>query len=87
MFPQPMPRQSTRADLALATVLRRRREDRHETQEALGYRSGTTSGTIARLELVQSSPSWATVSAVADAMDLSMQELGRLVDAEREKTR
>ncbi len=81
-----MPRQSPSADLALATVLRRRREERDETQEALGYRSGTTSGTIARLELAQSSPSWATVSALADAMDLSMEELGRLVDIERGKT-
>jgi transcriptional regulator with XRE-family HTH domain len=82
-----MPRQSPRADLALATVVRRLREDREETQEALGYRSGTTSGTIARLELAQSSPSWATVSALADALGVSMEELGRLVDAERGETR
>jgi transcriptional regulator with XRE-family HTH domain len=87
MFLRSMPRQSTRADLALATVLRRCREDRLETQEALGYRSGTTSGTIARLELAQSSPSWATVSAVTHALDLTLEQLGRLVEAERAKTR
>ncbi len=42
------------------------------SQEALAYRAGTAYGTINRLELAQSAPAWATVRAIADALDITL---------------
>jgi len=68
-------------DPALASVLRRLREERGATQEALAYRSGITTGTLARIELGQASPAWATVRVIATALEVSLVELARAVEA------
>jgi transcriptional regulator with XRE-family HTH domain len=67
----------------LAAVLKRLRTERGESQEALAYRSGLTSGSYARIELAQSAPGWDTVRSIARALEVSMGELGAAVDAER----
>jgi len=41
-------------------------------------------GTLARLELDRSPPVWSTILAIADALDLELAELGKLVDQARE---
>ena len=70
-------------DPVLAGVLRRLREDRGLTMEALAFKSGVSISSLGRIELGRTSAAWATVMQIADALDLSMAELGAAVDAER----
>lgn len=70
-------------DPVLAAVLRRLREDRGLTMEALAFRSGVSIGSLGRIELGRSSAAWATVVQIADALGVSMADLGAAVDAER----
>lgn len=77
-----MPRRSS-SDPALGAVLRKLREERGLSQEALAVRAGTTAGTLARLELGQSDPSWSTICAVAEALDVRLQEIIAAVEAQR----
>jgi len=68
-------------DPALASALRRLREDRDLTREALAFHAGLTTGSLARIELGQSSPSWDTVRKVAKALGISLTELAKAVEA------
>lgn len=68
-------------DPALASALRRLREDRDLTREALAFHAGVTTGSLARIELGQSSPSWDTVRKVAKALEISLAELAKAVEA------
>lgn len=76
-MPSPAP------DQALAAVLRRLRAERGLSQEVLAYRSGLTAGSLARIELGQASPAWATVRQIASALEVSMADLSAAVEAER----
>jgi transcriptional regulator with XRE-family HTH domain len=75
-----MARSST-PDPALAATVRRLREERGITREALAFRTGVTTGTLARIELAQSVPGWDTVRLLASALDITLAELGRAVEA------
>lgn len=68
-------------DPTLAAVLRRLRMERGATQEALAYRSGITTGSLARIELGQASPAWTTVRQIAMALEVSMAEIAEAVEA------
>ena len=68
-------------DLALAATVRRLREGRGITREALAFRSGVTTGSLARIELGHSVPGWDTVRLIAKALDISLAELGAAVEA------
>lgn len=70
-------------DPALAVVLRRLREDRGMTLEALAFKSGVSTGSLGRIELGRSSAAWSTVRQIADALDVSLTELAAAVEAER----
>jgi hypothetical protein len=61
-------------DPALAVVLKRLREDRGLTQEALAFKSGVSISSLGRIE---------TVRQLAAALGVSMGELGSMVDVER----
>lgn len=74
-----MARSST-PDPALAATVRRLREDRGITREALAFRSGITTGSLARIELGQSVPGWDTVRLLAKALDITLAELGAAVE-------
>jgi transcriptional regulator with XRE-family HTH domain len=52
-------------------------------QEPLAFRSGISTGAIARIELGQSSPAWVTVCLIADALGVSLAEFAAAVEAER----
>lgn len=67
-------------DEALAAVVREMREERDESQQTLAYRSGITAGSLARIELGQASPAWATVRQIARALNVGMRELGAAVE-------
>lgn len=78
-----MPRHSS-SDPVLGGVLRRLREERGISQEALAVHAGLTGGTLTRLELGQSDPSWSTIRALAKALDVSLREIITAVEAQQE---
>jgi transcriptional regulator with XRE-family HTH domain len=53
------------------------------TQEALVLRSGVSISSLGRIELGRTSAAWATVVELADALDVSMADLGTVIDTER----
>jgi transcriptional regulator with XRE-family HTH domain len=69
------------SDRALGEVLRACRKERGESQEEVGYRAGLTAGTVSRLELGEGCPEWATVRAIARALDLKLGDLGDQIEA------
>jgi transcriptional regulator with XRE-family HTH domain len=70
-------------DPALAVVLKRLREDRGLTQEALAFKSGVSISSLGRIETGHTSAAWTTVRQLAAALGVSMGELGSMVDVER----
>jgi transcriptional regulator with XRE-family HTH domain len=75
-----MPSRPTNTDRALGAAVRRLREERALSLEALAYKAGVTLNTITRLELAQSEPGWMTVRKVIDALDISLAELAQAID-------
>lgn len=75
------------ADPALGQAVRRLREDRGLTQEELASRAGTTFGTVSRLESAKSSPAWATVRAIATALNATLRQLADAIEREERRTR
>jgi transcriptional regulator with XRE-family HTH domain len=69
-------------DVALAAAVRKLRNERGMTQEGLAYAAGVSYGTVAGVERATSAPDWATVRAIAKALDVTMSELGAVVDGE-----
>lgn len=67
--------------------MRRLREARQLSQEALADRAGAPYGTINCLELAQSAPAWATVCAIADALGVSLIELAAVVEKQGRRWR
>lgn len=70
-----------RGDKALGEVLRTHRKRRGESQEEVGYKAGLTAGTVSRIELGDARPEWATVRAVARALDVRLGDLGNEIEA------
>ncbi len=50
------------------------------TQEALAHEAGITTGSLSLIERGQRNPAWGTVSRIADALESSMGEVGKLAD-------
>ncbi len=67
-------------DPILAALLRRLREERGLSQEALAYKAEITAGSLGRIELAQSSPAWATVRQIAKALDVTLADLAAEVE-------
>ena len=67
-------------DRALAATLRRIREDRGITLEALAFRSGITVSALSRIELARTAPGWDTVRVIAQALGVGMVELSAAVE-------
>jgi transcriptional regulator with XRE-family HTH domain len=68
-------------DAALARTLRRLREERGMTREVVAVEAGLSVGTLARLELGESSPRWTTVRRVAVVLSLSIGDVALAVEA------
>ncbi len=73
---------TAKPDSALAAAVRRMREERGITREALAFRVGITTGSLARIELSQSAPGWDTVRRVAEGLEVTMVELSAAVEAD-----
>jgi transcriptional regulator with XRE-family HTH domain len=79
-----MARQSSKADLPLGNALLKLRAASGRTQEKVAAEAGITTGTLARIELGQSSPEWWTIRQILNALDISLVELAEVVEtAER----
>lgn len=74
-------------DAALAAVLRRLRIERDLSQETVAHQAGVSYTTLAKIELAQSNPGWATVRAIADALGVTLVELAAAVEAEGPRRR
>jgi len=75
------------ADQALPGVLRRLREARGLSQEATAQAAGVSLNTYSRIERGHTTPSWATVVAIADGLGVTLAELAEAIEAEREPRR
>jgi transcriptional regulator with XRE-family HTH domain len=69
-------------DPTLGVVIRQAREDAGLSQAQLAVHADLAVGTLTRLEAGTSDPSWSSVRSIAEALGLSMEKLGRLVEAE-----
>ena len=63
------------ADLALAALLKRLREERDITQEQLAFDAGITTSALSRIERGLNSPGWLTVKRITEALGLTLGEL------------
>jgi transcriptional regulator with XRE-family HTH domain len=63
-------------DPVLAGVLRGLRYQNGLTQEALAFRADITVSAMSRIERGLSDPAWSSVRAVAQALGVSLSELG-----------
>jgi len=78
-----MPR-SPKPDPALATALRRLREEAGLTRETLAFYAGITTASLARIELGQATPGWDTIRKIAGALKISLCRLAAAVEAAEE---
>jgi transcriptional regulator with XRE-family HTH domain len=70
---------SPTADQTLAAVLRSSRKERGMTQEAVAFNAGLTTRTYQKIERGHTSPEWATVRRIAQALDVGLVELAEAV--------
>jgi transcriptional regulator with XRE-family HTH domain len=76
-----MPR-SPQPDQALATVLKRLRDEHEMTQEAVAWHAGIAVATLAKIENAQTVPSWDSVCRIIEALGVSLSELAGAVESE-----
>jgi transcriptional regulator with XRE-family HTH domain len=67
-------------DHALGAAIRVLRQNAGLTQEGLAHAAGLTFGTVARTELAQATPRWASVRAIVEALGVTWAELGAAID-------
>jgi transcriptional regulator with XRE-family HTH domain len=72
---------ATDHDRALGAAIRFLRQNAGLTQEGLAHAAGLTFGTVARTELAQATPRWASVRAIVEALGVTWAELGAAIDA------
>jgi transcriptional regulator with XRE-family HTH domain len=68
-------------DLALAELLKQLREDREITQEELAFEAGITASALSRIERGINNPGWMTVRKLAEALDVTLVQLAKGVEA------
>jgi XRE family transcriptional regulator, regulator of sulfur utilization len=68
-------RRSDQPQPALGKAIRQLRTERGMTQEALAHAAGVTVGHLSMIERGHSNPTWATVKAIAAALNASMVQL------------
>lgn len=62
---------------ALGKAIRRLREKRGLTQEAVAHGAGITTATLGAIERGLSNPTWATLTGISEALDISMIDLAK----------
>lgn len=71
-------RRSDQPQPALGKAIRQLRDKSGMTQEALAHAAGVTVGHLSMIERGHSNPTWATVKAIAAALEASMAEISRI---------
>jgi transcriptional regulator with XRE-family HTH domain len=66
--------------VGLGKAVRKLREKRGLTQEALAHEAGVTTGTLSMIERGHSNPAWGTARRIAEALDTSLAELARTAE-------
>jgi XRE family transcriptional regulator, aerobic/anaerobic benzoate catabolism transcriptional regulator len=74
-------RRSDQPQPALGKAIRQLRDKRGMTQEVLAQSAGVTVGHLSMIERGHSNPTWATIKAVAAALDVSLVEIAQLADS------
>lgn len=69
---------SQRPQGALGRAIRRLREKRGLTQEAVAHEAGVTASTFGLIERGHSNPTWATVQDIAAALGVSVEDVARI---------
>lgn len=72
-----------REQQVLGVALRRLREDRGLSQEAVAQRAGISLNTYSRIERGTVAPAWLSVTKIAKALDIGLAELGAAIDERR----
>lgn len=75
-----MTRRSTNPQPVLGAALRELRIKQGMTQEAVAQAASITVAHLSAIERGHANPTWGAVTAIAGALDVSMGELGKLVD-------
>lgn len=70
-------------DPRLARVIRDLRQRGDLSQEAIAHGAGLTVSAYARIERGEANPTWTTVTQIAQALEVSLAELGEAVDRSR----
>lgn len=73
-------RRSNNPQPALGAVIRELRAKRGMTQEAVAQSAGITVAHLSGIERGHANPSWGAVVAIAEALGVSMGEIGTLAD-------
>lgn len=77
-------RRSDQPQPALGKAIRQVRKERSMTQEALAQEAGVTVGHLSMIERGHSNPTWATVKAIAVALEVPLAGMAKLAtDLER----
>jgi transcriptional regulator with XRE-family HTH domain len=71
---------SQRPQRALGQAIRQLRERRGVTQEAVAHQAGVTAATYGMIERGQSNPTWATLTDIANALDVAMVDIARAAE-------
>jgi transcriptional regulator with XRE-family HTH domain len=73
-------RRSKSSQPALGSALRELREARELTQEAVAQKASVTPRILRGIERGHGNPTWATVTAVLAAMDVSLGDLAKQIE-------
>jgi transcriptional regulator with XRE-family HTH domain len=72
---------------ALGAAIRELRQKGGRTLKELAPEAGVTWGTLGVIERGEANPTWGTVRAIADALDVSIGELAKLAEKHEETGR
>lgn len=67
-------------DAVLAMLIKQLREDREITQEQLAFDAGITASALSRIERGINNPGWMTVKRIAEALDVTLEQLAAEVE-------
>jgi DNA-binding XRE family transcriptional regulator len=81
-----VPRKPDQADPALASTLRRLRQERELTLEQLAFEAKVTTTTVVRIEQEMTNPTWSTLRQISAGLGMTIADLAVAVEAERARS-
>lgn len=74
---------TTPPDLALATAIRHIRHQAGLSQERLAVEANITTSALARIERSQSNPTWTTIRAITNALNIDLHQLATTIETQK----